>query len=202
MDPSTEESLSALADGELAGEQAGALARQLAADPALRARWGRHHLLQAALQADTPIAPPALTRAVRERIAGEPALLVKPATRPAAAPQRPPARLGKPAAGLAIAASVAALAVVAVDRLNPPQPVAGAPVEVAESVTGSRAPGNVDPLAVPGGLPLQTVNAGGSPPQLINGYIVNFNEARAPGGLSGVNPYVRIVGYGNPQPEP
>lgn len=122
---SDEELLSALMDGELsAGEQARVLVR-LQADPALRRRWARFHAVRAALT--TGAAPMSLDFA--ERVGR--ARLREPIAPP---PGRERAGLRswlRPAAGLAIAASVALVAFGSLTLLRESGP--DAPVTVAEN---------------------------------------------------------------------
>ncbi|MCB1749261.1 MAG: anti-sigma 24 factor, partial [Gammaproteobacteria bacterium] len=104
-------------------------------------------------------------------------------------------RLRAPLAGLAIAASVAALSVVLVAG-NRGEPTVTPALEVAQS--GAVAPSV--PAAAPAVDSIVGDEASGLVPagaydQRMNGYLVNFNEQRARLGMPGVHPYVRIVGF-------
>lgn len=189
MNESNLERLSALADGELGEPEARSLLGRLGEEPELGRHWARYHLIGAVLREETAALPADFAARVIARLEAEPVVLAPKAPR-----QRP--RLARPLTGMAIAASVAALAVVAVQRLEPPQP---------EPARLAAAPAAPAALSGAGAAPVVPVAAGAGvtrPAHLINGYIVHFNEARAPAGVSGFNPYVRIVGYENAQPAP
>lgn len=106
------EQLSAYLDGELPREEAGLLVRRLMQDPELQARWARYHTIGAVLKRQTPEhANAGLSRRVMTAIASE---------TPARGQARMPAWL-KPLAGVAIAASVAAVAVFGARSLYAPE---------------------------------------------------------------------------------
>jgi negative regulator of sigma E activity len=101
-DSSLREQLSALADGELAPDQARFLLRRIDAEPALAAEWQRIHLMRACLRRERGrLADPGFAEAIAARLRAEAA----------------PAALGgwrRTLLGGAIAAGVAALALFAV----------------------------------------------------------------------------------------
>ncbi len=112
--------LSAMFDGELPAEQCELLARRLSRDEALKARWGRYAVIGAAIRAERGVR---LDCRVAERvsaaIANEPAL-----TPAAAAPVRDSDRRGhshwwRPAAGIAVAVGVAAVALLWLRQQTP-----------------------------------------------------------------------------------
>ncbi len=168
------EDLSTLVDGETAADRRTALIDELAADREARAAWQRYHVIGDVLRAGGQ-AP------------AKPATVVE-------LPRRE-RRAAGPLAGLAIAASVAALAVMFV--LQRPGGDAGSTgFEVAESlppaprVAAAPAPATA---AATTAEPAAMTGAGSE--QRLNGYLVNFNEQRARLGVPGVHPYVRIVGF-------
>ncbi len=168
------EQLSALVDGELAAEDYAPAIEALGADPAQRRLWSRYHVIGDVLRA-----PPA------ERTA--PAVTSRP--EPVAGVRR---RIHAPLAGLAIAASVAVVAVLFVLRSGPE--VASPGFEVATQIE----PRPLAPVPVSSltSAPASSVVPVGAYDQRLNGYLVNFNEQRSRRGVPGVHPYVRIVGFG------
>lgn len=114
IDPNTLEQLSALADGELGPDETRFLLRRLAAEPALAARWQRHHLARACLRREAVLLPDAgFAAAVAARIVEQ---------------QQPAVRRSwlRNAAGGAIAAGVAVVALFSISM--PPQDSGSGPV--------------------------------------------------------------------------
>jgi sigma-E factor negative regulatory protein RseA len=106
MSKETREHLSALVDGEINRETSRFLVRRLGADEELRATWTRYHLIRDCLRhQDGSIAGDDLCSRVSRALENE---------QPVKAARLHPASWLKPVAGLAIAASVALMAVVAV----------------------------------------------------------------------------------------
>lgn len=124
------EQVSALVDGELERGEQPLLLRRLADQPGLRERWARYFLIGASLRDGLP---PAMRKdfadAVAARIAREPAF--------AGQPSRRMAPLLRRAAGLAVAASVAAIALTSLRVDDPvgsgPEPVTVVPVPARQS---------------------------------------------------------------------
>jgi sigma-E factor negative regulatory protein RseA len=130
MSTEAREHLSSLMDGELSRDTGRFLVRRLGADEELCATWARYHLVRDCLRhPEGGLASVELSGRVRRAIAREALPL---------APGRRIAGWLKPAAGLAVAASVALVAIVAVgpSRQAPDQPVvAGGEVAALESFT-------------------------------------------------------------------
>ena len=106
MSKETREHLSALVDGEISRETSRFLVRRLGVDDELRATWTRYHLVRDCLRhQDGAIAGEDLCARINRALENE---------QPGHASRRLPTGWLKPAAGLAIAASVALVAVVAV----------------------------------------------------------------------------------------
>jgi len=182
-----QESLSTLMDGETDGRDGSTLGR-IAATEDERSAWARYHLIGDVIRDGlTEVAPPEFAQKLRIEIGREPTIL---------APRRKARSLLRPAAGLAIAASVAALAVLGVKQLNPSQGLDPAPeiADVTPAVVG-------EPLIATQEHALESPNAvdrlhESLPSQRrFNSYLVKFNEQRSSLGVPGVNPYVRIVGF-------
>lgn len=198
------EDLSALVDGEIAEHELPRLLDTLADDSGARRSWSRYHLIGDTLRAGA-------------------------ADHPERAPQAavvplPPPRRRLPLGGLAVAASVATLAVVLaigggqVTEEEAPLALAqgGGEGSSAASAVGETARGTFDDglggnLRTAGAAalaaPAATAVADGQPDALpplgahderLNGYLVNFNEQRSRLGMPGVHPYVRIVGFEAP----
>src|SRR5699024_6947086 len=103
MSESSRENLSSLMDGELDRKGRKFLLRRLAGDTAMKASWNRMHMVRACLQKEH-LASADLVDRVAAAIDGEPV------------PGRSlPARLLRPVAGGAIAASVAVMAIVGIN---------------------------------------------------------------------------------------
>ena len=106
MTEETREHLSALIDGEISRETSRFLVRRLGTDGELRATWTRYHLIRDCLRhQDGSIAGADLSDRISQALEDD---------QPVQKSRARPARWLKPAAGLAIAASVALMAVVAV----------------------------------------------------------------------------------------
>lgn len=174
-----QEELSALVDEEIESSERRRLLDELGGDAEARGTWSRYHLIGETLRSD-PVA------AARQAPSNVVAL-------PPTAPWR------APLAGLAIAASVALLAVVFVLGRGPATTAPGfelnaealPPAQSAEPVTTVA----TAPVAAP------YIDRAGEPAVVrgqdrrLDGYLVNFNEQRARVGVPGVHPYVRIVGF-------
>lgn len=171
------EQLSALHDDELTGSEQALLARRIGRDDDLHRRLSRYQLISDALQNHLPRqVDPGFYRRVK-----------------AALPDQPTIRSGgfsgsrlgaliKPVAGLAIAASVAVVAVISIQSARQDVP-------------------SVPPLAtVPADkdyLRVQQASGPGVQPRVgkkLDIYMVNHNEYAVSRGMQGMLPYVRIVG--------
>jgi sigma-E factor negative regulatory protein RseA len=118
------ERLSALVDGALGDREGETLLAQIADQAALRARWGRYHLIGDALRGETAVgAAHQVAARVRERLAAEPVVLA-----PVLARRRRLPRWTRPALGLAAAASFGAAVVVLLPHADLPS---GGPATVA-----------------------------------------------------------------------
>ena len=194
------ERISAFMDGELRGSDCDRVIESLYASPELRREWVRFHLIGDALRKIGPI-PGAATIAdrVSAGLARERIVHAGPRFR---------RRVWAPLPGLALAASVAAVAILGVRSLDDGmevQTVASvAPVRQAalaappaRSGTGSRvqrvaAASAQRVLASSAGRPWS--DATGDAGARINAYLIHHSE-HAGLGVRGVLPYVRVVGY-------
>jgi sigma-E factor negative regulatory protein RseA len=176
MTNSLQEQLSALVDEELPPAEHALLLERLARDGALRECLGRYQLMRDVL--NNRVAMPLDGRFV-DRVMR--AIEVEPAYQHRSVSWH---RLAKPLAGVAVAASVALVAVLALQNMDPG---AGTPApQVASAGLPAAGP------AVAGEVwERQASPVGGR----LNGYLVQHNEYAASSGVQGVLPYVRIVGY-------
>ncbi len=176
MSDSLNEQVSACVDGENDATETALLLRRLSQDDGLRSRWARYHLISDALKNNLPEHPSlSLADRIHQAVAQE------------TTPQRAfsAARLLKPAAGFAIAASVAALAVFAVRSL----PTATTPAQTQQLAS----------VAAPPQQPrYQGTRWDRTQPEVaarLNTYMLNHSGHAETAGMQGVLPYVRIVGY-------
>lgn len=197
------EQLSCLMDGDTS-VSVDATLKSVEADPALRAAWQRYHLIGDSLREQLPAQiDPGFSARVASLIQHEPAIL---------APQRSGRRMQqflKPAAGMAIAASVAIVALVSLQSIETtsqdltaePSVAATAPVQQPATQVAGTAPANTATVrTVSGGqaviAPRYTPQSNSLEQQRLNGYLVNHNEYRASNGsIQGVTPYVRIIAH-------
>lgn len=180
MSEKTDEWFSALVDGELSSQAQANLIPKLHRDPELRGRWSSYHLIRDTLRNNLP---PRMCHGLAERVAqaldDEPNVL---------APRRfswPSFR--RQAAGLGIAATIAAVAILAVPNTTQ-EP--GGPEVVASAAKSAPDPEPAEPgvAADNWNSPSQSVD------YKLSGYLVNHNEYSVVSGIQGALPYMRIVG--------
>lgn len=212
MSDKTEERLSALMDNALSGYENDI--DRLRESDSLKQRWMRYHLIRDTLSGHLPETPDFdLAARVSAALENEPVIL---------APRRfQPKQLMKQAAGLAIAATVSAIAIISIQNPEPgraPAPAlasagsggAGnvvvfspAPEKRLNVQFGSRTPpASVSVASAPAQTlhshPRQGVTAAN--PAKFDGYLVNHNEYSASSRMQGMLPYMRIVGATRNQP--
>lgn len=184
------EMISALMDGE-ADHASDRAIDALARDPALRGMWGRFHLISDCLKNDVGSHfDCGLADRIERALSDEPTVLA-----PDAWLRH---RILKPVAGLAIAASVAALAVISVQQTRTEAPVPAAGQQVAQQTADS-------PLQAYHQFTLASDHEASTSPQVrltsvrsdprLNSYLVNHTEYRSHGAVQGMFPYVRIVAH-------
>ncbi|MBZ0070480.1 MAG: sigma-E factor negative regulatory protein [Thiohalobacteraceae bacterium] len=189
MSEHIKEQISAFFDGELPAVEQQLLLQRLRRDPALRAQWGRYQLIGDGLRQGLP---PYVDLGLADRVMADVEAL--PAHRGGANV----GRLAKSFVGLAVAASVAVVAVLAVQQLEAPQ--GGASDSAQLAVAPQTLPPPQAYVRVQQGAPAQAYAQvqQGAPPQSgnrLNEYLVNHNEYAASTGMPGMLPYVRIVGH-------
>ena len=176
------EKISALVDGEdIAGRAE--VVDHLLKDEALRANWARYHLIADCLRGRLSGAISDVSETVSHRLKDEPVIF--------SPEHKKPVNL-KPLAGLAIAASVAMLAVLVVQMGDR----AAAPAPPAAVASGPPAGGASQSFAFEK-APLLPARAVAD--QRMKNYLVNHNEFRTNGGINGIPPYVRMVTFESPE---
>ena len=189
MSEQKHEALSALVDGELPAEDGPNLLDHVLADVSLKRRWTTYHLIGDVMRKHV-LESQALNGRV-EQISD------------AAMSKRtsPPRKSGglRPLAGLALAASVALVAVLGLFALNDRD---SAPLEVAGSSAEIQLPDAPKPEPIPvvagaAGIDLTRMTWNDAAPAVtnrLNGYLVTHNEYLG-NGMRGMLPYARIVAY-------
>lgn len=179
------EQLSAWMDGALADDEKSLLIKRLEQDSELRGCWARYHTISDALCRKLPLVMDRCFAArVIEAIANEPDIKRAPGRSHSGAT---PAFL-KPAAGLMIAASVAAIAILSVQSVTRQVTV---PAAVQAPADAPKLYAQLTPSAArtPWKRP---------PPEMssrLNNYLINHSEYAAMTSMQGMLPYVRIAGY-------
>jgi sigma-E factor negative regulatory protein RseA len=177
-DEHMKEKLSALVDNELDELEERRVFKALAGDVALRRTWERYHLVRAALHQDVEVV---VAQDAAEQLARR--LEAEPSTATSFRRHRATRFIGT----LAIAASVAAIAITGVQWVHRP---ATAPLPVL--ATNNPAPQNI--------IRTGTTHWDMKEPEAesaLNAYLVEHDEFASTSGLGGMMPYVRVVSYDN-----
>jgi sigma-E factor negative regulatory protein RseA len=181
------EQLSAMADDELSAVERPLLLGRLQRDPELRACLGRYQLIGEVMRGGiAATATLGVAARVQRALAADSPMHV-----PAAGMNNSRPVWLRPLAGVAVAASVAVVAVLSVNSLRETETES-----VPALASGQPAAGSVTPVT-------QVSESDGEQwerldPRIdkrLSGYLVNHNEYAASRGVQGVMPYVRIVGY-------
>ncbi|MFL6624182.1 MAG: sigma-E factor negative regulatory protein [Sulfurifustaceae bacterium] len=175
------EKISALIDAELDDLDERRTLNALTHDADLRATWERYHLIRTVMARELGVlATPGLPDRVMARLDGD------------AGRRRAQLRFWPLAGGFAVAASVAAIAILALQTLQQPLNVASsAPVTVASN--GAAMPIAATPAAAPS-VPKDAAAAKDIEEPLYP-YLVGHNEFMPTAGMGGMLPYVRVVAY-------
>ncbi len=182
MNDALKEQVSALADDELRREEQGFLLRRVAQSPELAARLGRYGLIGEAMRGTLP---PVIDSGLARRVAA--ALEEESAHKAAGFGGH---RLLRPLAGIAVAASVAAVSL-AIWPVSETAPGGGS--EFAAS--GAPASGLQRAAADPGQTYDRWERLEPQIQQRLNDYLVNHSEHTATGRFGGMLNYVRITGH-------
>lgn len=179
MNDDNKEWLSALVDGELQGETLQQGLKELRDNPQLQSSWVSYHLIRDSLSSNlNDSVAPQLHQRISAALEGEPTIL---------APQKRRPVWVKQAAGLAIAASVAGVAVIGVQQMNGADSLPAAQ-PLAQQQEYIR-------MAPPATLVAEGKEESAVRSEVFDRYLVNHNEYSANSGIQGVLPYVRIVGH-------
>lgn len=175
------EMVSALTDDEVPSAELELLLRRVSRDPELKACWGRYQLIGECVRGDIAAsADLSLADRVRAALEDEPAVAA-----------RGPSWL-KSAAGLAIAASVAMVAVFTMQPHDTGISAGNAPSEVVPMAAST-------PAATPvnyGSISGVRWNQGPAEVQTqLNNFLVNHNEYAGGLGRQGMLPYMHIAAY-------
>ena len=171
------EKLSALMDGELEQADFQQALKEIASDSDQLDKWGRYHLAREVMRQEfVQPASAELAASVSGQLAEEPTLL---------APRRSTvrSRAARLAGGMALAASVAAVALVGVRWLAPDEVAAPQYIASVENADYLRT-GATRWQALPEDLE-----------ENLNAYLVEHSEFSPTASMSGVTSYVRFVGY-------
>jgi sigma-E factor negative regulatory protein RseA len=170
---SMKEQISALLDGEGNDLERERALRALDSDLTLRGVWERYHLASAAIRRELEVmVSPGLAGRLHERLQHE--------HRENTARHLLPPRILKFTAGLAIAASVATIAI-----LNLPPLVSPSAVSIAGNASSPATGKNT--IADARQTPLSQQNA-------LNPYLVQHGEFTPAAGMNGMLSYVRVIG--------
>lgn len=195
-----DERISSLLDGELDEQERQQTLTALEKNAELRNRWERYHLASDAIRRNLPAGiDTGFAARVMQALETEPTVLAPP---PVKAPQHQTS-FTKRLAGVAVAASVATIAVLGVQTINRDASLSSSQPQMAQVPAvnlGNQAVVQVaeNPANLVQSLPVQHVHR--FDPSL-NKYLVDHNQQAARAGIQGVMPYARIVAYpaGSPQ---
>lgn len=189
MSDEIREQLSALADDELNDVEQPLLLGRLQRDAGLRACLGRYQLIGEVMRGTGATATLGIADRVQRALADDMPATVQGAGR---------MPLWKPVAGLAVAASVALVAVLTVTSVNE-IPVNNVPVlataDPAPVIARVPSPNPAITQVSDSGEDTQWDRLDPSIDKRLSGYLVNHNEYAASRGVQGVMPYVRIVSH-------
>lgn len=180
-----DEQLSILVDDELVEQDA--VLDRLMADPELQARWSRYHLMRDVITGHMPEQPLGdIADRVNQALEKEPAILA-PVHKHRRA-KKPLPSIMKQVGGLAIAATVSAVAVLTVQHTR--DETSTTPTEIAavqpQNQSQPQPSAQVRYVTDTSGLDTAVQSK-------LSGYLVNHNEYSVTGKMQGVIPYMRIV---------
>jgi len=199
MTDTINEQISAFADGELPDAERELLQKRLTSDDDLQSIWHRYHLIGDAMREDLP---EYINTAASMDYAAED--VVAPADLSSSVSGQH--RLVKPLAGLAIAASVATLAIVGVLH-NPDISVAPALPQIASesTFTPGFSSGSVSATTVSSRTHIvPKSNWQSAKPAVVahlNSYLIDHSSYSGLGSAQGILPYSRVAGYDEPMPD-
>jgi len=194
MSKEIKEQLSAMLDEGCSSLERSQILDQLNSEE-LRQTWDRYHLIGDVMRGEgTRLSADGIADRVREQLEAEPAIIAVP--RPGNSVETHPYWL-RPAAGAALAASVAVLAVLTVPQFMGTEP-SGSPIQVATIPVPISDDSQGRPLSPATGTRWKNL----AQPKIesrLNRYLVDHNEYASPGGM-GVLPYATFVSYDSGRP--
>jgi sigma-E factor negative regulatory protein RseA len=177
------EQISAFVDGEVSDLERERILREISRDPVLRGTWERYHLASTAMRRELDmVVRPGLADRIRERLQFEQPAPARGMVLGRLSLSRHALKLG---AGLAIAASVAVVAIISL------QPGLTPSTQLAK-VAPSRNNAAISQLA--------SSDSQQAPPeeqQVLNAYLVHHAEFTPAAGMSGILTYVPVIGREN-----
>ncbi len=182
-----DEQLSILVDDELVEHDS--VLDQVTTDPQLQARWSRYHLMRDVITGHMPEQPLGdIAGRVSLALEKEPAILAPVHKRKRA--RKPLPFILKQAGGLAIAATVSAVAVLTVQHTQDETSNTATKIAAVQPATQPQTPSQsssqVRYVTDTSGLDTAVQSK-------LSGYLVNHNEYSVTGNMQGVLPYMRIV---------
>lgn len=183
MSKETREHLSALVDGEISPDTSRFLVRRLGSDVELRATWARYHLVRDCLRhQEGEIAHDGLCDRISKAIENEPVEIQKaPVYR----------RWLKPVGGMAIAASVALMAVSTVGPGIPETPFSAGEVAEESPVEQFTSPQSL--TRAPASSQVSLSNGGNQSDRAMDAYLLRHYQASGATGRKGFVTYVPMV---------
>lgn len=171
------EKISAMLDDELNDVEHHQLIHRLQEDAELRTVWERYHLMRSAIRRELDVM---VSPALADRIASG----IRDESRPGVPLSARIPRMARYVVGMAIAASVASVAILNLQSVSPMKSPAG--------------------LTAEGAKPQNTATAGTTKPlrqNTLNSYLVEHSQYAPNVGMNGMMSSVRIVGYSASQPQ-
>ncbi len=179
--------ISELLDDELSTSDSRVVLEGIMEDRELRGVWERYHLIRAAMHRELDVI---MRPAIADRI-GAVVASANVVSMPRAMP-----RMARLAAGLAIAASVATVAIVS---LQPPKEGSRTAVQ-ARASAGRAADRRLAAASLAAGVrqsPAGARTERASYQDALNAFLVEHGEVTPPAGMNGMMSFVRVVGYRN-----
>ncbi|MDA8421571.1 MAG: sigma-E factor negative regulatory protein [Pseudomonadota bacterium] len=185
--------ISELLDDELSTSDSRVVLEGIMEDRELRGVWERYHLIRAAMHRELDVI---MRPAIADRIGAVVASANVVSMPRAMAYRRAMPRMARLAAGLAIAASVATVAIVS---LQPPKEGSRTAVQ-ARASAGRAADRRLAAASLAAGVrqsPAGARTERASYQDALNAFLVEHGEVTPPAGMNGMMSFVRVVGYRN-----
>ena len=190
-----DEQLSILVDDEMADHHA--VLNRLVSDPELQARWSRYHLIRDAITGHMPEQPFSdIANRVSQAVEKEPVIFA-----PVHKRKRTNKQLSfimKQVGGLAIAATVSAVAVLTVQHTQDETSTTTTEIAAVQPQPQTQTTAQAQPQSQPQPSAqvryvTDTSGLDTAVQSKLSGYLVNHNEYSVTGNMQGVLPYTRIV---------